>query len=70
MDPINNFKHLFEGGFSPQEDKGKFVILASLDEFVDFTVALLTEWANSANGNVCAQYRVIIKVDFIIDDFP
>lgn len=69
MDPINNFKHLFEIGFFPQEDKGKCIKPASLDDFVEFTVALLTEWANPAKGNVCAQYRVIIKVDFIIDDF-
>lgn len=69
MDPINNFQQLFEIGFFPQEDRGKCAKPASLDDFVDLTVALLTEWANPAKGNVCAQYRVIIKVDFITDDF-
>lgn len=43
MDLINNFQRLFEIGFFPQEDKGKCVKPASLDDFVDLTVALLTE---------------------------
>lgn len=52
MDLINNFQRLFEIGFFPQEDKGKCVKPASLDDFVDLTVALLTEWANPAKGKV------------------